>query len=75
MNAEIFNLTALSAHADQSELLDWLSDIEEKPKQVFIVHGEPHSADALRVKIKDTYGWDCTIPELYELFELGAENS
>lgn len=71
VNAEIFNLTALSAHADQSELLDWMSEIEEKPKQVFIVHGEPHSADSLRVKIKDTYGWDCTIPELYEMFELG----
>lgn len=70
VRAEIYNLTALSAHADQSELIDWLSDIEYKPKKVFIVHGEPHSADAFRVKLKDTFGWDCTIPELYEMFEL-----
>lgn len=70
--AEIFNLTALSAHADQSELLDWLSELQNPPKKVFIVHGEPQSADALRVKIKDSYGWDCTIPELYEVFELGV---
>lgn len=71
VNAEVFILTALSAHADQSELLDWLSEIKTTPKEVFIVHGEPHSADSLRVKIKDTYGWKCTIPELYDMFELG----
>lgn len=71
VNAEVFNLTALSAHADQSELLDWLSELKNNPKEVFIVHGEPHSADSLRVKIKDTYGWECTIPELYDVFELG----
>ncbi len=70
VNADIYNLTTLSAHADQSELIDWLSDLESSPKKVFIVHGEPHSADAFRVKLKDTFGWDCILPELYEMFEL-----
>ncbi len=73
VNAEIYNMTALSAHADQSELIDWLSELESKPKKVFIVHGEPHSADAFRVKLKDTYGWDCIIPELYEMYELNDQ--
>lgn len=75
INAEIFNLTALSAHADQSELLDWLSELESAPKKVFIVHGEPHSADAFRVKLKDTYGWECVLPELYEMYELNSKES
>jgi metallo-beta-lactamase family protein len=70
VNAEVFNIQALSAHADQSELLDWMSDIKDKPEKVFLVHGEPHAADTLRVKIKDTYGWDCEIPELYSIVEV-----
>jgi len=70
VNAEVFNIQALSAHADQSELLDWMSDIKDKPEKVFLVHGEPHAADTLRVKIKDTYDWDCEIPELYSIVEV-----
>ncbi|PKL80918.1 MAG: MBL fold metallo-hydrolase [Ignavibacteriae bacterium HGW-Ignavibacteriae-4] len=70
VNAEIYNMTALSAHADQAELIDWLSDLDTNPKKVFIVHGEPHSSDAFRVKLKDTFGWDCILPELYDMYEL-----
>lgn len=73
VNAEIYNMTALSAHADQAELIDWLSDLDTSPKKVFIVHGEPHSADAFRVKLKDTFGWKCIIPELYDMYELNDE--
>lgn len=73
VNAEIYNMTALSAHADQSEIIDWLSELDSAPKKVFIVHGEPHSADALRVKLKDTFGWDCIIPELYDMYELNNQ--
>ena len=67
VKAELFDLEVLSAHADQSELLDWLSDIKNTPEQVFIVHGEEHAADILRVKIKDIYGWNCKVPELYSI--------
>ncbi|MCB0801654.1 MAG: MBL fold metallo-hydrolase [Flavobacteriales bacterium] len=67
VKAEVFNIHSLSAHADQSELLDWLSELEEAPKKTFIVHGEPQAADTLRVKIKDTYGWTSQIPELYTI--------
>lgn len=62
-------LEGLSAHADQTELLDWASEIENTPDHVFLVHGEPQSLDMMRVKFKDTYGWDTHIPELYEIFE------
>ena len=68
--AEVINLEVLSAHADQAELLDWLSEIENAPERIFIIHGEAHAADAFRVKIKDTYGCDSTIPELYSIEEI-----
>lgn len=67
VKAAIHNIHSLSAHADQGELIDWLSDIEKAPEKIFIIHGEPQAADALRVKIKDTYGWTAQVPELYTI--------
>lgn len=74
VKASIHNIQSLSAHADQNELLDWMSDIEKAPSYTFIVHGEAQAADNFRVKIKDYYGWDCEIPELYTIKELHLNN-
>ena len=70
VKATIFNCQSLSAHADQTELLEWASGIKNKPEKVFIVHGEQSSADAFRVKLKDTYGWDAIIPNLNSIEEI-----
>ncbi len=77
VKAKILTVQGLSGHADQRELLDWMSEIKNTPERVFIVHGEPHSADVFRVKIKDTFGWESTIPELYSMeeFDLKTENA
>jgi len=64
VNAEIVNLDMLSAHADSEEIIEWLSHFEKPPTQVFIVHGEPEASDALRLKIAEHLGWDCTLPEM-----------
>lgn len=70
VKAKIKNIQSLSAHADQKELLEWVSDIKNIPEQVFLIHGEKMAADALRIKIKDTYNWNVHIPKLYEIVEL-----
>jgi metallo-beta-lactamase family protein len=67
VKATIKHLESLSAHADQSELLHWMSDITNIPEKVFLIHGEPSALDAFRVKIKDTYHWDVSIPKLNEV--------
>lgn len=59
--AKVVELPGLSAHADQKELIAWLRNFES-PERVFLVHGEPQTADVLRLKLKDTLGWDCEIP-------------
>lgn len=74
VKAQILSIQSLSAHADQKELLDWLSDIKKTPKKVFITHGEPQASDVLRVKLKDTFGWKGIIPELYSIVELDLED-
>lgn len=70
VEAEILNLEVLSAHADQSELLDWLSDLKEAPKRTFIVHGEQQSATVFKEKILEKYGWQSEIPELYQIVDV-----
>jgi len=37
------------------------------PAYVYLIHGEPQALDLMRVKLKDTFGWNTQIPELYEL--------
>lgn len=70
VKANIVEIEGLSAHGDQKDLLNWLSEIETKPKKVFIVHGENAPADELRIKINEKYGWDCTVPLMGQEFEL-----
>ncbi len=48
IRAEVTQMDGLSAHADQSELLDWLEALPAKPRGVWLVHGEPEAAEALR---------------------------
>ena len=70
VKAAVKELEALSAHADQSGLVDWLSELSDKPKTVFLVHGEPKAADALRVKLNTLKKFNCVVPSLNEEFEL-----
>jgi metallo-beta-lactamase family protein len=70
VKATVVEIEGLSAHGDQNDLLNWLSEIENKPKKVFIVHGENAPADELRIKINEKYNWDCLIPLMGQEFEL-----
>lgn len=56
VRARVHMIEGLSGHADQSELIAWLRNLETQPRSIHIVHGEPQSADALRVKIRDELG-------------------
>ncbi|EJL70595.1 MBL fold metallo-hydrolase RNA specificity domain-containing protein [Chryseobacterium populi] len=51
-NANVVELTGLSAHADQSELMEWIRKFKNSPQQIMLVHGEPSAQEALRVKIQ-----------------------
>ncbi len=55
-------IDGLSAHADYSEMTEWLRSIRQPPLKTFIVHGEPQSQDAFRRLLNDQVGWDTVIP-------------
>ena len=70
IRAEVVQLAAASAHADASEILDWLRSAPRQPRGVFVTHGEPDAADALRVRIQRELGWTSHVPEYLERVEL-----
>ncbi len=51
IEAEIQVLSNMSAHADYEEILQWLSHFNHPPSKIFINHGEPDAARALKEKI------------------------
>ena len=71
VRARVVNLDGLSAHADCVELADWMSTLQQAPKQTFIVHGEPQAQDSFRLYLQDRLHWHATIPEHGEEVELG----
>ncbi|MES2139690.1 MAG: MBL fold metallo-hydrolase [Bacteroidota bacterium] len=70
VKAKIENAEGLSAHTDQKGLIGWMAELKQKPEHIFIVHGEAQAAEALREKIKETYGWNCEIPFLNETINI-----
>ncbi len=70
VNAKIVSIEGMSAHGDQNDLLNWLSELESPPKKVFLIHGENLATDELRIKINERYGFNCTIPLMGDEFEI-----
>ena len=70
VRAEVVSLDSMSAHADYTELVEWLSKVKPAPKRVFLTHGEPKSADALRKHFDRAFGWNAEIPEYKQTVRL-----
>lgn len=70
VKCHVESISSMSAHADQQEMIDWMSKFKKAPIRVFLNHGEPHQTDAFRVKIKSVLKWDVVIPQMLETFNL-----
>ncbi|TJY35803.1 MBL fold metallo-hydrolase RNA specificity domain-containing protein [Pontimicrobium aquaticum] len=70
VKASIKHIESLSAHADQDDLIKWMSNIKNIPEKVYLVHGEPSALDTFRVKIKDVFNWNTCIPKLKDVENL-----
>lgn len=70
VKAEVVSLGGLSAHADAAQLLQWLRTTS-RPRRVFVTHGEPAAADALRQRIERELGWPAMVPLMGRTVELG----
>ena len=66
VRAEVVKMDSMSAHADYSEILDWLRGFKRPPRRTFVTHGEPAAADEMRRRIEETFGWAVSVPEYGE---------
>lgn len=74
VNAEIHNLEGFSGHADQDGLFAWLSAFQQKPKQIFLVHGEEESKKDFAKLIHDKLGYDPIVVLGNSEFELDMDD-
>jgi metallo-beta-lactamase family protein len=67
------SISGFSAHADESELLDWLGHFAAGkkpgdpgyPRRIFLVHGDPEAQIALEPKVRDL-GFATHVPHWHE---------
>ena len=62
VHARVREITGLSGHADQLEMMDWLRQYKKKPGKIFIVHGEPMAQEVFSQKIKDELQIETIVP-------------
>lgn len=70
VRAEVISLPGMSAHADANQLIEWLRSAPAAPRSVFVTHGEPGPADAMRQRIERELGWTAHVPWLGQSVEL-----
>ena len=61
--AKIHTLGALSAHADQSQLLEWAHHFKNPKPCLYLIHGEKTACLSLQTCFNRT-GWAATIPKV-----------
>lgn len=67
--ARIHTLGALSAHADQSQLLQWAGNFKAPLPKLYLVHGEPEASRSLQTSFKRN-GWAAKLPSVGEKITL-----
>lgn len=72
VRAEIRKMTGLSGHADKEGLIDWIQAFEEKPKKVFVVHGEDSVCTGFAECLKIEYGQRAYAPYSGTEFDLAG---
>jgi len=79
VRCRIRSISGFSAHADEHELDDWLSNFAKaggsnggdgRPKRVFVVHGDPDAADAFAARIRSEMRLDAYLPSYLETVQL-----
>lgn len=73
VNAKIEYIEGYSGHADQEWLMNFIYSFINKPKHIFLVHGEEESQRVLQEKIIKDTNINTVIPSFGETYELNDE--
>lgn len=67
VQAKIFTIGGFSAHAGQSQILEWLEHFRTPEMKVFLVHGESSAQQTLAGLIKSKFSLDVHVPDYLEI--------
>ncbi|MNR18827.1 Ribonuclease [compost metagenome] len=70
VRAQVHTLSGFSAHAGQTDLLNWFSYLAPSKPKVVITHGEDMQRQALAFQIKKKFELDSILPEIGDVIEL-----
>ena len=70
VKAEITSLPGLSGHADQKGLINWITAFKQKPKMVFVVHGDKMVAPFFASLLTKQYQLQAFAPSFLDSFTL-----
>jgi metallo-beta-lactamase family protein len=70
VQASIERIRAYSAHADRSDLLDFLRPAKATGARIFLVHGDEDAALSLADALHEEGHADVTVPEPYARYTL-----
>jgi len=69
--ARVERIDSMSAHADYSETLRWLSGFTRHPDMTYLVHGDPAALAALAQRIETEKHWPVHIASHLERVDVG----
>ena len=72
VEAHIEQMDGMSAHADREGLIAWLNAFEEKPQQVFLVHGDDLVCNSFEQLLEKDYGYKVKAPHSGSVYDLSA---
>ncbi len=72
VRAKIATLPGMSGHADRLGLLEWINAFSDKPRQVFVVHGEDQVAEMFCKTLTEEYELRATAPFSGTRYDLAA---
>jgi metallo-beta-lactamase family protein len=68
--AHVERLDSMSAHADYSEIMRWLSGFTRAPRMTYLVHGDPVALAALAARITADLRWPVHVAAHLERVEI-----
>jgi len=70
VEAHIEQMEGMSSHADMEGLIAWLNAFEDKPRQVFLVHGDDLVCSSFEQLLEKDYGYRVKAPHSGSVYDL-----
>ena len=74
VRAQLRELSDISGHADRNLLLDWLGNLKQPPRKVFVNHGHDTVCDTFAATILEKLGFDASAPFSGDAYDLLLED-